>query len=64
MAETGKGDNTPPGQGTPLPAALFKNSLLLWQARWKARQAAPGAEADGAGKPSRARRPRKAPPAE
>jgi len=39
MAETGKGEHAFTAEEGTLPVATFKNSLRLWQARWKAQQA-------------------------
>jgi len=33
------GESIPPAGSDRLPAATFKNSLRLWQARWKSQQA-------------------------
>jgi hypothetical protein len=68
MAEMGKGDHLPAAEETTLPAALFKNSLRLWQARWKAQQAdaqqseVPAAPDAPSRLRSRAKKGRKAPP--
>ena len=37
--DTGKRETTPTSEQVPLPVATFKNSLRLWQARWKAQHA-------------------------
>jgi hypothetical protein len=49
-------ESTAPADADRLPAATFKNSLRLWQARWKSQQAAgaggAGTPADTPGQPS------------